>query len=45
MTAMYEYLMYAREQDIKRRLKRASGRPFARDVLRSKSDPATRVSR
>jgi hypothetical protein len=42
---MHEYLMQARERDIKRRVAQASGRPFARDLQRSKSDHSTRESR
>jgi hypothetical protein len=45
MSAIYEYLMQAREQDIKRRVRRASGRPSVRDVLRSKADATTREPR
>jgi hypothetical protein len=31
MSGLYEYLIEAREQDIKRRIERASARPSARD--------------
>ena len=45
MSAIYEYLMQAREQDIKRRIKQASGRSYIRNVQRSKVDPAARECR
>jgi hypothetical protein len=45
MSALYEYLVQARERDIRRRVKQASARPSVRDVLDSKSDPATKEHR
>ncbi len=45
MSAIYEYLMHAREQDIRRRLRRASRRPYARESVRSQSNTQTRESR
>ena len=45
MSALYEYLMQARERDIKRRIRQASARPSARDISGNTSDPATKEHR
>jgi hypothetical protein len=43
VSALYEYLMQARGQDIQRRIRRA--RPSARDVVHGKSDPTAKEHR
>jgi hypothetical protein len=45
MSALYEYLLQARERDIRRQVKQASSRPSVRDVLDTKSGPGIKEHR